>query len=255
MFDHAMPFQLSSRRPLISLLVLAFATLSLGGMTGQVAAQDKATVSPAVGSWKWMRDVDDKRVRCNVHISEKDGELAATFDDKKKTVAKVTKVKFDDGELNIVLELEDESEAKFKGKLKGNRVQGKAKWGDGEVVDWKAVRFTSLADASATWNLSFTTPDGVTREPQITLTEKDGEAVLKFEENSDGEDESSDGEISNVKFEDGVLTFDVALEFNGSDLKLEYDLEIKGDEIDGSMFFEIAGGPSGDIEVEGERAK
>lgn len=230
-----------------------------------VAAQDakeeaKQESSPLAGSWKWEREALSGDVRCELCLTEKDGKFKGTYSDAEDVEAKVGEVVVEDNEIKIALIFEDGgkvSKVLLQGKLDGDKIVGKMIDGSDEQ-DWKATRFVSLEEAAGHWRMEFTTPDGVTREPEFILKVEDGEPQVEFTTGEDeGEEDATDLEVTKVKFKDGLLLFDVKLVFEGADLALEYELEISGDELEGSMYFEFGEGgeQAGDVDVFGTRIK
>ena len=217
---------------------------------------EKAETSPVAGSWKFEREALSGNVKCQLRFTEKDGKIQGSYSDAEDVKAKVGDITVKDGEVTIKLIFDNDgkkSRVTLSGKLDGDTIVGTLADGDDEQK-WKAIRFVSLQDAVGNWRMSFTTPDGTERNPEFVLKQDDGEPELTFES---GSGEAGDSKISNVKFKDGLLIFDVALDFQGQDLSLEYELEfISSDELEGSMFFEFeAMDQSGDVDVEGERIK
>ncbi len=222
-----------------------------------LVAQEKADPSPFAGTWKWERDGLNGKVHCELFVKESDDELTGTYKDADEVEAKVDEIAFRDGVVSFKLVMENEgktSKVLFTGKLKNGKISGKMKDSRDKEREWKASRITSLADAAGTWRMDFTTPDGTTRNPEFELKEKDGKASLKFNVQ---EENTGDAKVSNIEFEDGVLTFDVALDFNGQELQLTYEMEIMGDELEGSMRFEFAEIPeqNGEVDITGTRIK
>lgn len=222
-----------------------------------LVAQEKADPSPFVGSWQWDRNGLDGKVRCELRVEEKDDALTGTYKDADEVKAKVAGISVKEEVVSFKLNIENDgktSEVSFSGKMKNNKITGKMTYSGDKEQDWKANRFTSLADAVGKWRMEFTTPDGATRNPEFELTEKDGKASLKFNVQ---EENAGDANVSKVKFEDGVLTFQVKLDFQGQELKLEYDMEFIGDELEGSMRFEFPAVPeqNGEVDITGMKIK
>ena len=55
--------------------------------------------------------------------------------------------------------------------------------------------------------------------------------------------DEGDAELREVKFEDGSLTFDATVPFNGDELETSFEGEIDGDEIQGTFFTDIGLAP------------
>lgn len=220
-------------------------------------AQESTEKSPVLGSWKFQRDSLAGTVKCELRFVEKDGKLHGTYTDEEKVEAKVGDVTVKDNEVSIQLLFNidgKKSEAALSGKLDGDKIVGKMVDGDGEQ-DWKATRFVALQDVVGQWRLSFTTPDGVERNPEFEVKVKDGEPVVEFDEGST--EEASGGEVSKLKFKQGLMLFNLKLDFQGAALNLEYELEfMDANNLEGSMYFEFEGmDQSGEVDLEGTRIK
>ena len=237
---------------------LAFTAL-IGLVMAPAQAQETKDKSPAVGSWKFERESLSGSVKCKIRLTEEDGKIQGTYSDAEDVKASVDSVTVEGEEITIKLVFDNDGEksaATLSGKIDGDTIVGKMNDGDGDQ-DWKAKRFISLEDAAGKWRMSFTTPDGMERNPEFTLSIKDGKPVVEFDVN-DGDAESDEPpKISNVKFKEGLLVFDVELVFQQQELALEYELEFdSADTMEGSMYFEFEGmDQSGDLDLEGERIK
>ena len=229
--------------------------ICLGFATTQ--AQETTEKSPAAGSWKFERESLSGNVKCQIRLTEKDGKFKGTYSDAEDVKARVGNVTIEGDEITIKLVFDDDgaSEVTLTGKIDDDTIVGKMVDGD-DKQDWKAKRFVSLEDAVGKWRMSFTTPDGMERNPEFELKLKDGKPVLDFEVGEDV-DEAAQAKVSNIKFKEGLLVFDIALDFQGQELKLEYELEFDSpDTLEGSMYFEFAGNDqSGDVDLDGERIK
>ena len=80
--------------------------------------------------------------------------------------------------------------------------------------------------------------------------------MVEFNVN-EGDIDADDAKVSNIKYKEGLLVFDVALVFQEQELALEYELEFDSmDTMEGSMYFEFEGmDQSGDVDLDGERIK
>jgi len=238
---------------------LCLAVCAMGvSAVAQEKSKEAAEDSSLAGSWKWNRVSASGNVRCQLTLTEKDGKLTGKYSDAEEVKAKVGDVIVKDDEVEIDLEFDidgKKSVVSLQGKWDGDRITGKIQDG-GDAQDWKAVRFLSLDDVAGKWRMSFTTPDGTERNPEFELKSKDGKPDLEFSL-GEGDDVPDEGKISKIKFKDGLLVFHMALDFQGQDLSLEYELEFQDRKnLEGSMYFEIGDGAmNGDVDVTGERIK
>ncbi|MGI9519143.1 MAG: hypothetical protein ACR2NP_18980, partial [Pirellulaceae bacterium] len=122
-----------------------------------------------------------------------------------------------------------------------------------EEIEWLARRAILLDDVAGEWQMRFTIPDGQLVEPAFTLSKNSrGKAAVEFDV---GQEDSEDEEVSDVTFDNGRLGFTLELVWQGQDIRVDYELDLNGDDLSGLMFVEIQGGDGGEIEVEGERIK
>ena len=235
-------------RPLLACAMLSFCVPLL--------AQDEATdMSRVVGSWQWTRVGLSGDVTCTLRLQMKDGVLAGTFEDSEGFKAAVKEASLMDDEFKATLVPEEGGETvamTLVGKVRRNEIAGKMNDGS-EEVDWVARRAVLLDDVLGDWVMRFTIPDGQTVEPEFTLGKNNrGKPTLEFDV---GQEESEEEEVSDVTFDNGRLGFTLELVWQGQDIRVDYELDLKGDELSGLMFVEVQGGDGGEIEVEGERIK
>ena len=245
------------RTSLRSIDCFLFSTLLLLVACVPALAQETETESsPAAGSWKWKSVSLSGEIDCRIFLVEKDGKLTGMYSDEGDLKAEVGDVKVDDDKISFVIVVDNDgtkSEIKFNGKLAGDKITGKMIDG-GSERDWKAERFISLQEVVGKWRLSFTTPDGETRNPEFELKIDNGKPEIEFDA---GVDDAEGVEISDLKFKNGLLLFKIALDFQGQELSLDYELEFMNvDELEGSMYFEFkANDMNGDVDVTGQRSK
>lgn len=217
-------------------------------ISSSVDAQQKSSLT---GSWKFQREGLTGAIKCQLRLVQQDGKWVGEYQDADKVEAKVSDIKFADQKVSLNLNIAD-STVTLSGTLKKDKITGTIVDGD-DKQDWKATRFTALQDAVGKWRMEFTTPDGAVRRPEFQLSMTDDEATVEF---TAGEDEEVDGEgeITKTVYKDGLLIFHVELQFQGQPLKLEYELELEENSLEGSMYFEVEGTEmAGDVDVSGER--
>ncbi|MDG2012525.1 MAG: hypothetical protein P8J33_03415 [Pirellulaceae bacterium] len=226
---------------------------------GVAQAQTSKTTSELKGSWKFDREsLDGKKVKCEIRLKEVDGKLVGEYSDSEKFKQKIGSAVIKGEQVEIKIAPSDKWTAKtvFKGKINGDKISGTANYYSSDADKWNATRFISLEEAVGTWQMVFTTPDGTERKPEFVLSIKDGKPQIEMEP-GEGDDDSGEPKIKNVKYKQGLLVFDVTLDFQQQELGLEYELEfLTTDTIEGSMFFELKGiGQEGEVDLEGERVK
>lgn len=236
-----------------------FICLLLGMLVVPAFAQQAQDKEGWEGSWKFSYRLTkgDKDVKATIRFMREDDKLVAQYSDSDKTKAKVeVNADGNEVELKLIYDAEWIAPSTLKGKLEKDRIVGKASYYSKDEVDWKAVRFLSLDEVTGKWEMSFTTPDGTERKPKFQLNEKDGKPEIKLIPD-EGETDTAGSKVSNVKYKDGLLLFEVALDFQGQELNLEYEIEFETSKtLVGSMFFSLPGiDQSGEVDLEGERIK
>lgn len=211
------------------------------------------------GSWKFSYRLSksDKEVKAAIRFMREDDKLVAQYRDSEKTKAKVeVNADGNEVELKLIYDAEWIAPTTLKGKLEKDRIVGKASYYAKDEVDWKAIRFLSLEEVTGKWQMTFTTPDGTERTPKFQLNEKDGKPEIKLIPD-EGETDTAGSKVSNVKYKDGLLLFEVELDFQGQELNLEYELEFETSKtLVGSMFFSLPGiDQTGEVDLDGERIK
>lgn len=232
-------------------------------LPGDLQVHGQETASPArqetaAGAWKWTRPGINGDVRCELHLANDDGKLSGTYKDSDDVTARVGSVNLKGDEITVKLEMDQggkTSEVTLSGKIAGDRITGRIRSASGES-DWKARKFLTLDDLAGTWQLEFTTPDGTTREPEFELSVEDGKPVVEFTDT--GAAEAGEADIKDVRYKNGFLYIDMALDFQGQELVLEYEFEMMPDSLEGNMYFQFgdeSAGMNGDVDVAGTRIK
>ncbi len=242
-------------RNLSSLLSVCIVIVSL---SVPLTAQDAKTtstkdVSPT-GTWEWDREAAEGKIHCVLKLTEKDGKVKGKFNND-FVEAKIENGTFKDGKLEVKFDVtvEDrEFNVTLAGKVGEEKIEGKVLVNSDEgeeELEWVAIRTIGLDDVAGKWRMSFTTPDGVEMNPEFELKNAKGKPQIKFVED--------DGmEISKVKFKNGNLKFTIELDYDGQPIKVEYDLELAGNQLDGMLAFYFKdSGDEGELDVEGSRIK
>lgn len=242
------------RKTSVTLICLIFGLLVV-----PAAAQEAENEKNWEGSWKFSYRLPkgDKDVKAAIRFTRKDDQWVARYSDSDETKAKVeVKADGNEVELKLIYDAEWIAPSTLKGKLEKDRIVGKASYHAKDEVDWKAIRFLSLEEVSGKWQMSFRTPDGIERKPKFQLNEKDGKPEIELIPD-EGETDTNGSKVSNVKYKDGLLLFNVELDFQGQDLKLEYEIEFETNKtLVGSMFFSLPGiDQTGEVDLEGEKIK
>ena len=239
-----------------NLLIRSMTAFAIVSLCVPLLAQDEATdSSPVAGSWQWTRVGLSGDVTCTLRLQMKDGQLTGTFEDSEGFKARIKEASMEGDEFKATLVAEEDGETvamNLVGKVRRNEIAGKINDG-AEEIDWVARRAILLDDVTGEWQMRFTIPTGELVEPEFTLSKNSrGKPAVEF---TTGQDEAEDEDISDVTFDNGALGFTLDLVWQGQEIRVDYELELKGDDLSGLMFVEVSGGDGGEIEVEGERIK
>jgi len=192
------------------------------------------------GEWEMTLNFGGRESFAMLTISKKaDGALAGKWgsDD-------LSDVKFQDGKLTFVRKVrfgDQEFSLDYAGTLKDGKITGTMSSDQGEF-DVNGARFKPMSPALGHWDINFNVQD---REinARLSVSEKPDGTL-------DGKWSREEGEhiISNVKFKDGKLTFTRHVKFNDFEFDVDYEGDIKGNELTGTMKSDM-----GDIPANGKR--
>lgn len=239
-------------------LTVPFAILFLIAAQPHIQAQDTAKnadkFSPT-GTWNWERKSDDSSIKCKLVVSKKkDGTFTGKYEDKEHKL-EVKNAKLEDGNFSFDLHPHADNAkmvVQFKGKLSADSIKGKMSYALGDEkksIDWLAKRFDPMGAAVGKWSLEFETPDGQELEFVINVKKKGDGLTLAFVD-----DDTS--KISKIKFKKNVLSFDSYQIYQEQPINVEWDLVLKGNQLDGTLYFAFENSEDeGEIEVSGSRLK
>jgi len=192
------------------------------------------------GQWEMTMEFGGRESFAMLTISKNaDGNLAGKWgsDD-------LSDVKFQDGKLTFVRIVrfgDQEFSLDYAGTLKDGKITGTMSSDQGEF-DVNGARFKPMSPALGHWDINFNVQD---REinARLSVSEKPDGTL-------DGKWSREEGEhiISNVKFKDGKLTFTRHVKFNDFEFDVDYEGDIKGNELTGTMKSDM-----GDIPANGKR--
>lgn len=182
---------------------------------------------------EWRGDTPQGEMIITI-VKGADGTLAGTMDGGQAGLNDLSEVKFEDGVLSFVNRLEfngQEFVMEYSGPVDGDTIDGTISVGDfGEfplVITRKAAG--SRGGAEGEWEISYEGRQG-------TQT-----ATVKIAKGSDGSlsgtwtTQRGENELSNIKYDGGVLTFSRHVEFGGNSMDFSYSGTIDGDSIKGTM--------------------
>ena len=225
--------------------------------SSSMAQDDKPTAaSPSpVGTWNWEWKAGQNTIASSVTILNKNGKLSGVYKDKERKLD-IQNPTLKKGELTFfILPNKDDQDYRiqFKGKVAKSSITGKMTYpakGADKTVDWKAKRAEDFSGIVGKWVLEFATPDGVSLEYNVTVSKKKKGISLKFAEDSSAK-------ISKVLFKDDILTFTSVQDYEGQPISVDWDLTLKGEQLDGVLYYQFTEIPeqNGELEVSGSRSK
>lgn len=217
-----------------------------------IAAVNLRAQSPA-GTWKWSTDMQGQTINSVLRL-EVDGEkVTGTYSDQ-NIEEEIEDGKLKDGKVsfNMITEVNGtDIYVEWEGKVADDTIEGSVALEAGgqkmDGVDWKAQRYVGTSEVAGTWNFVFTAADGNEYKPVLTVVDKSGKLSAKFVG-----DDNEEAKVKNLKLADNSLTFDLTLDYNGSELELTYNCKPRGNEITGTIDYSV-GGNTGDFEIKATR--
>ena len=240
---------------LLTVGIIPFAFLVSSEIAPAQETKTTKKVSP-IGNWSWLRKSGDKQIESKITVIKKEGKFFGKLTDDEQEL-ELKNAKLEDGQFSFAVTPHKESpdkQIKFKGKLSADQIKGKMSYtinGDIKTKDWVAKRVQSFDAITGKWNLEFETPDGNQLEFEIEVKKKNNRGISLRFTNQDST------EISNIKFKNDILTFESKQQYEGEPLKVEWDLKLDGEALDGALYYQFERIPDnrGDIDVFGHRVK
>ena len=226
-------------------LLIVFASVS--------SAEDKAKADPS-GTWRWDYEMNGESFNDSMKlVLKKDGKVEGKYYGRDRT-AKIEDGKFVDGKLEASISLDfDGTDVKltFSGPVKGDEIAGNVKADfNGENYDfpWEPKRSVKLEDVVGTWEIAVTAGDTV-REPSVIIAKKEGKEEYEATLISQDGDEVK---LKDLKVGDNHLVFTLLTDFNGGTLKADFKGRPYGDNVAGSVEFDLEG-QTGEGSFKGKR--
>jgi hypothetical protein len=212
---------------LVCLMLLAQASLVL-------AAED------ITGQWEMTMDFGGRPSFAMLTISKNaDGTLAGKWGSRDT----LSNVKFQDGKLTFVRTIQfgdQEFTMDYAGALKEGEITGTMSSDQGEF-NVNGARFKPKSPALGHWDISFNVGDRQINA-RLSVSEKP-DGTLEGKWNEEGEHT-----ISNVKFQDGKLSFTRQSKIEDFEFETTYEGQVKGNELIGTMKSQM-----GDLQANGKR--
>ncbi len=193
-----------------------------------------------VGNWQITMDFNGRQMMATLTITKsEDGTLAGKWGS-----GDLSNVKFEDGKLTFqrTTRMRDEDmTSDFSGTLKDGTITGTMS-NDFADMDVKAVRKKPKCPALGQWDFKFSVGDMDIEAKLIVSQTKEGKLEGKWTETI------GEHSVSDVKFEDGKLTFTRKSKIEDMEFESTYEGTVKGDELVGTLKSEM-----GDIQINGKR--
>lgn len=228
--------------------------LTVAFVDAQEKSQDRTTANkldPA-GTWRWEYELGGQTFKDSLKLNlSDDRKLTGTYQGRDKPVP-LSDLKFEDGTLTFPLTVDYQGTSvklAFKGKVKGDDIDGSvtATTSEGsQDFPWAPKRSVQWEDVLGQWQMRIEAGER-TLEPVVTIT-KDGEKYKAKYVSGD----QLNVEATELKIEKNELSFKVAANVNGTEVKADYKGRPYGDKIEGSIAY-VLGDNSGDIEFTGVR--
>ena len=203
--------------------------------TSLVCAAEEIT-----GVWRVTMDFNGRETFATLSIDKKDdGTLTGKWGS-----SDLSDVKFENGKLTFVRKQsfgDQEFTSDFSGTLKDGKITGVMS-NDFADMNVTAVRKKPMNPALGIWDISFNVMDQDIKARLIISQNKEGKLEGKWTE------EMGEHKISNIKFEDGKLSFKRNSKIEDFEFDSDYEGTIKGNELTGKMKSEM-----GDIQANGKR--
>ena len=231
------------------------AALVVAALPATVRADDDADVT---GNWKFVVMMDDgQELESTVKFSKEDNDLKAAY----KTAnpftgedatgeVKGVKVDGNDVTLDVSLDLDGITLAvTFTGTVDGDTMKGTAAYDlDGQAGELPFEGSRVKTSVVGKWEL-VATMDGQEIPTTLSITEKDGKLEGAFV-GMDG----TEGKVEELKLEGDHLSTKVSVDFQGIDLKINFDGTVDGEKITGTVNYDLDG-QTGELDLVGKLIK
>jgi hypothetical protein len=213
---------------------------------------DKAAPADPTGTWKWERKFNDNTAQFSLKLSWDGKRLRGKYSAFNQT-SDIEEAKLQKDQISFLAKREfngNRFDVKFNGKVEPDDLVGKitVDFGNGpQDFDWDAKRAVEIDDIVGVWDLQLKSPDGTTIRPKLTIT-KSADGKLQ------GHSESQVGrfEARNMTLKDNVLTWEIAGDSAGGQIKIAYKGKPRGNTIAGENEFKF-GGAKGTMKFTGKR--
>ncbi|MBN1507457.1 MAG: hypothetical protein JW955_11455 [Sedimentisphaerales bacterium] len=210
------------------------ALLLLAGWASPLWAQD------VLGDWNMTMDFNGNQAFATLMVTKNpDGTLSGKWG-----ASDLSNVKFEGDKFTFTRTMrfgDNESTSNFAGTVKAGKLVGQWSSDRGEF-EANGVKAKPTSPAAGMWDLQYTVGDrDVTAK--LTISQKpDGTLDAKYTS------QMGESVVSNVKIQDGKLTFDRVVRFNDQEFKLTFAGAVQGDKLTGAFTSDM-----GEVPVTGTR--
>jgi hypothetical protein len=214
--------------------LLSTALLFFVGWASPLWAQD------VVGDWNMTMDFNGNQAFATLMITKNpDGTLGAKWG-----ASDLSNVKLEGDKLTFTRIMrfgDNESTSNFTGAVKDGKLAGQWSSDRGEF-EANGVKMKPPSPAAGVWDLKYTIGDNEVTAKMTISQKPDGTLDAKYTS------QLGESAVSNVKFQDGKLTFDRVAKFNDQEFKLTFAGTIQGDKLTGAFKSDM-----GEVPVNGAR--
>ncbi len=197
-----------------------------------------------VGDWQFKMSFREREITADVKfVKDADGALSGTWTSRRGENA-LSDVKYEEGKLSFVRTStwqDQERKTTYTGTVEGDKITGTASGERGDFP-FEAVRVLGPKAVIGTWDM------------KLKMQDREFEAVLVITKNADGslagkwESNYGQNTISDMKFENGKLTFKRKTKMNERQWKSTFDGTVTGNQLKGTIRSE-----RGELTAEGTR--
>ncbi len=233
--------------------ITLIAAVTLGFCVPVAKAQESKTktVDPS-GTWRWTFEGNDSSIESALALEmQKGGKVTGVLSANDRKI-EINGGKIDSDQLSLAIQFEMQSRqitGLLEGKIKGDELEGSIEFKTDEgrqQFPWKAERTVEPEDLVGDWDIAIDSPDGAMHsKAAITLVEGKPKVVVTSQD-------GSKSTATNVKIADKNLTYDLKLDFQGSDLLIKVKGRPYGSKISGTIEYPV-NGEEGELSFEGKR--
>jgi hypothetical protein len=226
----------------------------IGAACNYVNAQPSSQRVDPSGSWRFEYDLEGQTVKDSLYLQlGKDGAITGTYRGRSDKAVEISSGKIDGDKIVVEMKIEYQGfpvDVKFDGKIKGDDIDGLviASTPEGEMdFDWIAKRSVEVEDVLGIWELEIDAVETVL-EPTAEFKLVDKELKGHYKDTDTG----TDVEITNIRIEKNIVKFSITANFQGADLKANFEGRPYGNKISGTIEYDL-NGETGEVEFEGVR--